>query len=1562
MSFRIFVVFSLVLAGICGVSAQKIPMKVVGEDFLQKQGADNTYIPFGFMAGMNLGGSKPGYDPGELPVTKEDYLRYFTYIQKLKSNVVRVYTILPPDFYSAVLEYNTQMSPNDPIYVLQGVWTPEEELSGEDGDGRNAFEEEIVDIMEDNIYRCVAAIHGAGEELKYTSSKFGTYSYNIADYVAGFVVGTEWYPYMVNITNSETYGDVKISQYASKYKYFEPTATATRFEKWIAIMLDYTAERDSAYGYQHPVTFTNWMTTEPLWQPLEPLFPESEEDWQSVDPTHIRPKSSWVAGYFINFHSYPYSPDYLNYKFSDFGWNVDDAQAKALVDSDLQGVRLDQDPYFAFLERIRKYTAGFPLLITEVGLPTSQGSAHWDNKGRHHGHVHEVDQGKLLEETVHFMNSIGIKGVMLFALLDEWFKKSWNIMDIDFNRKNWKNSLSCEQYFGFISVEPEYSILLDGSLDDWSSSRNLLEPQDTNALRRFAVTHNQEYVFLLVQALRDLTPDDTFWIGFDTVPGGAAVSNVAELPFDISTDFILEYKGGTVTMYANIASDPYTRKFGEWLEGFDHDKYRIDDSSTGRYAKWRLLTKVPTIVPRFNSSNPVSLDHDNFEAADFIRGNTDPSSTDFDNLASWFNSSSALEIRVPWSLIGFSDPSTNTAFLLTNIRRNTTVNDVYQDTITMQVLMNDEFPRERISPVSYSFDSWRGNCYCERWKKGTSHVRSIYEHLRTSPNDPYAFSTASEPVGNSRFCECLGEATTETRTLSKTSEIHGYFAMGSFVFLMAQLFYAGIARPLASQLLYCYYFKKRTSKSSKALQTMCCFLFVMFMSVIIGFYVADDHDSMWTMVSDFFQENIGEDESFDIAYMIYLLSLIWDGLLVLCFSLLIKWPGRKKEKDLDMSFDDSEMTLDFSFDQSAIHDREMLLHGSGNNTGINTPMSGGVMSPNCPGSRIMSPVMSRKNSSVLSPPQSRNCSKTPVLEGIEVEVSNSENRRHAHAFVIACHNSSAKIYNTAVKILDICEPWQIFVADNGSSEAEIEKTEKICLDLSVAYADSNPGYEGPPINFGSIREGNKTIAQFATVYSMRNFDYANIEYVTLIDDDTVVPSYWNVDEVRTYFDKDPSVKCLAYPLCAGNTSKHLLPLLQNFEYLLAGYMKVVQAKLGTVLFASGAFSTWKVDYIVDILFRHDTMHHGDDLQQGLILHRLKGKKWILNPSEVHKGNYKVEAAGSILVPTDVPVCWLHLRDIVPWFLQKYVSGSACSCGEPSLFLQRAKGWDVSRQRFLWKYIKLIFSYQGLLTWRGFFARLVSLHDAILIINDWVTIIYGIVLYVMAANKIFFFIGLLIAWSFQTLVYIVFNWLILTPLGEGVAPEVRIIFPVVYKLPVLLVLRVYAMFYNILYYTPCVRNRTKVNRRLEEDKENEFKDMVEKAYCPDDGNGSAHRAYPTEGLSELASLRRQNIQRELELAFVIYKDLAHTRNRGHNGGQTIIGHMDDTDAMMVSKSKGKSCAVLDVTTVSNPTSESSIKAIRKGSLNTSMPNLTLSPSLSRDVSENEYQNCTYMYSN
>jgi hypothetical protein len=235
------------------------------------------------------------------------------------------------------------------------------------------------------------------------------------------------------------------------------TAQASPFEKWLAEMVDYVAQQESLYGWQHPLTFTNWVTTDPLTHPGEPIF---QEDLVSVDPTHIQAKN-WDAGYFASYHVYPYYPDFFR------------------CDKDLHHVKNKSgqiDTYQAYLQKLKAYHKNMPIMVTEFGVPASLGTAHSGNLGRNQGGHTEKQQGKINAQLLHEIYDEGYSGAILFVWQDEWFKKTWNTMKYELpedRRAYWLNVLTNESLFGVLGMYPskEGVLTMDGDASDWDFFR-----------------------------------------------------------------------------------------------------------------------------------------------------------------------------------------------------------------------------------------------------------------------------------------------------------------------------------------------------------------------------------------------------------------------------------------------------------------------------------------------------------------------------------------------------------------------------------------------------------------------------------------------------------------------------------------------------------------------------------------------------------------------------------------------------------------------------------------------------------------------------------------------------------------------------------------------------------------------------------------------------------------------------------------------------------------------------------------------------------------------------------
>lgn len=128
-----------------------INSKIEGKQFYIEK--ENNWEPFE-IRGINIGAGKPGGFPNDFKITKEEYLRWFGYISELHVNTIRVYTILSPDFYEALYEFNLE---NDKgLYLLQGVWVDEEFMQSE----QTAHEEKLKREFIKDAKIAVDVVHG----------------------------------------------------------------------------------------------------------------------------------------------------------------------------------------------------------------------------------------------------------------------------------------------------------------------------------------------------------------------------------------------------------------------------------------------------------------------------------------------------------------------------------------------------------------------------------------------------------------------------------------------------------------------------------------------------------------------------------------------------------------------------------------------------------------------------------------------------------------------------------------------------------------------------------------------------------------------------------------------------------------------------------------------------------------------------------------------------------------------------------------------------------------------------------------------------------------------------------------------------------------------------------------------------------------------------------------------------------------------------------------------------------------------------------------------------------
>ncbi len=669
------------------------------------EGENLTYYRDGkwhkqFLYGVNLGATTPGHQPGELSPTYADYMRWFKGMEELGAQLVRVYTVLPPDFYRALAEHNRVAEHT--LWLVQGIWSPEEELISQ----RNAYNPEVTNKFQKEISLAVRAVYGQGKITPIPGKASGNYTTNVAPYLFAWMVGTEWEPNMVDNTNR-----MNPSKNIFRGQYFHASAQASPFEAWLAQTLDRLAMLESEHGWQHPISFTNWVTTDPLMHPNEPF---EKEDLVSVDPMHIKSTSNWQAGYFAAYHVYPYYPDSLRLQ-QDY--------------IDYHNKNGDPEPYEAYLQQLKKHHSGIPLVIAEFGVPSSRGMAHRGSLDRNQGMHQEDDQGQMINSMFQAMRNADIAGGIVFAWQDEWFKHTWNTMDLEIpaeRRSIWQNRLTNEENFGLVAVEPGdiTRVYLDGKDDDWKDI-DAAEKIEGGSQIKLTVSSDEAYLYLALEkpVAWDWQKEDLL-LAFDNQSGGNANLSPSGPQLAIGAELLLAINNSKEgVLNVTSAYDQHTYQYGPVLDMIPFSS-SWGQENNGMFLPCKLCISRELYLPATRQTIPF----DEIEIGRMHSGNSDPNSPDYDSLADFFAGEKLIEIRIPWMMLGYTDPSTHQVWSYPyrqNLKyfTSTTSPGLNIQAITINKATAQISQQEKA--VAYNWENWDIPSYHERNKQSFDLVKSF---------------------------------------------------------------------------------------------------------------------------------------------------------------------------------------------------------------------------------------------------------------------------------------------------------------------------------------------------------------------------------------------------------------------------------------------------------------------------------------------------------------------------------------------------------------------------------------------------------------------------------------------------------------------------------------------------------------------------------------------------------------------------------------------------------------------------------------------------------------------
>lgn len=598
--------------------------------------------------GMNMGSGIPGEWSTDFAISKDTYLRWFGQIQELGANTLRIYTIQADDFYEAFYEYNKDRE--EPLYLLQGVWVNDYIQNSH----RDAYDNAFLGTFLEDCRTVVDVIHGNKKISlgRVASAGSGTYRRDISEWVIGYILGVEWEAATVVYTNEKYAGMEGYNSYRGNYLYTSDDASA--FEAVLARVgdkiIEYEAKR---YKQQRLIAFSNWPTTDPFTYP-EPVAMHFMKCAQ-VDVEHIKCSENFLAGQFASYHVYPYYPDYLTYvdHWELLGLN----RAEYALDPEYTRGKDLVNTYRAYLKMLTNHHT-MPVVISEFGVSTGRGMAQWDhNTNRNQGNMSEKEQGQALVDCWADIKETGCNGGCVFSWQDEWFKRTWNTMyAVDLKRTPyWSDYQTNEQYFGLLSFDPgkEKSVCyVDGDISEWTS-QDLVVEQDG---MRVSMKYDEKFLYFLIHKENLRFKRETLYLPIDITPKtGSSFYKDRNLLFDRAADFVMIINGENESrLLVQERYESLRSTYAENVYNFDsYVKDNIPDSDSPKFVSVDMILQTATEL----LYDKQTARAESFETGKLTYGNANPQSPDFNSLADFICSGDYIEVKLPWQLLNFADPS-----------------------------------------------------------------------------------------------------------------------------------------------------------------------------------------------------------------------------------------------------------------------------------------------------------------------------------------------------------------------------------------------------------------------------------------------------------------------------------------------------------------------------------------------------------------------------------------------------------------------------------------------------------------------------------------------------------------------------------------------------------------------------------------------------------------------------------------------------------------------------------------------------------------------------------------
>jgi hypothetical protein len=323
----------------------------------------------------------------------------------------------------------------------------------------------------------------------------------------------------------------------------------------------------------------------------------------------------------------------------------------------------------------------------------------------------------------------GFAAGMVFEWTDEWFKFTWNTIDLELpgdRRQLWRNDLTNEEHFGVIASEPGSHpvVTLDGKDEEWAANGSQVLAESRGAVREVRAVKDEQYLYLRLRL-----DEAGSWrrnpitLGLDVRPGENR--GLPERPGVFAeADAALIIGPDEAEPLQAAWWEPTRIRYGLGFKYIDVDPADMKPGSGAWVHPLQILNR-PQTVPSTGEKRPAEVhEFASFAINDEVR---DDAAVDERTLLA--ATGEVVEVRLPWALLGFADPSSRKLYV-EHPEEPTSMEDVLP--IRVAVVAGDD---PVLITAPYAWDPWQEVAWHERRKTGFDDLARAIGDVSAPPKD-----------------------------------------------------------------------------------------------------------------------------------------------------------------------------------------------------------------------------------------------------------------------------------------------------------------------------------------------------------------------------------------------------------------------------------------------------------------------------------------------------------------------------------------------------------------------------------------------------------------------------------------------------------------------------------------------------------------------------------------------------------------------------------------------------------------------------------------------------------